>query len=322
MRRLRFSAAILSIPLAGAFMIGCSSSEDSSRDMPPSSKVVKRSGGSSTKEKATSSSDGGGATASGGSAGGGAAGATELESKGSGTIKGTVMFDGNPPAATPVKMEKDPDVCNKTDQKKLQVWEVGPNKGVANVVVWLRAPKGKAFKIPDDMKQWKGDPVSLDQPHCAFEPRVLALYPSFFDPQAKEQKSSGQKFVVVNSATIPHNTNVTPSSTLINQGGNNLLPPKSKQEMVFKPSKANQAGGEQTITFTCNIHPWMKGFAKVFDHPFEAVTKEDGTFEIKNVPAGVDLDLVYWHESMNAPQVAEKITLKDKETQTKDIKVK
>src|SRR5262245_41377336 len=233
MRRLRFSAAIFSIPLAGAFMIGCSSSEDSSRDMPPTGKVAKKSGGSSTKEKTTSSSDGAGATASGGSGGSGATGATELEAKGSGTIKGTVVFDGNPPAATPVKMEKDPEVCNKTDQKKLQVWEVGPNKGVANVVVWLRAPKGKAFKIPDDMKQWKGDPVTIDQPHCAFEPRVVTIFPSFFDPQAKEQKPSGQKFVVANSAPITHNTNVTPSSTLINQGGNNILQSKSKQEMVL-----------------------------------------------------------------------------------------
>jgi len=66
----------------------------------------------------------------------------------------------------------------------------------------------------------------------------------------------------------------------------------------------------------------MKGYAKVFDHPVAVVTKEDGTCEIKNAPAGVVLDLVYWHESMNLPQVWEKVTLKDNETTTKDIKVK
>src|SRR5262249_15964446 len=154
----------------------------------PSSKVAKKSSGSSTKEKTAPEAGGGGGAGAAGGGGAGAAGAAELESTGSGTLKGTVMFDGNPPAATPGKMEKDPEGCNKTDQKKLQVWEVGPNKGVANVVVWLRAPKGKAFKIPDDMKQWKGDPVTIDQPHCAFEPRVVTIFPSFFDPQAKEQK--------------------------------------------------------------------------------------------------------------------------------------
>jgi hypothetical protein len=324
MRRLRFTAAVLSIPLLGSFMLGCGSSEDSTRDMPPSSKVAKRSSGSGTKDKVA---EGGGGGAGGGSGGGGgAAGASELESTGSGTLKGIVTFDGTPPAQTPVKMEKDPEYCRKTDPKKLQVWDVGPNKGVANVIVWLRAPKGKCFKIPDDMKQWKGDSIKIDQPHCAFEPRVVALFPSYFDAKTKKQTETGQKFLVLNDATIPHNTNWTPSSTLLNSGGNSLLPPKgekvSKLDMVFKPSKPTEAGGEQTITFACNIHPWMKGYAKVFDHPFEVVTKEDGVFEIKNAPAGVELDLVYWHESMNAPQVLEKITLKDKETLTKEIKVK
>jgi hypothetical protein len=221
-----------------------------------------------------------------------------------------------------VPITKDPETCNKTDQKKLQVWDVGPNKGVANVVVWLRAPKGKSFKIPDDLKQWKGDPVKIDQPFCAFEPRVQAIYPSYFDAQAKAQKPSGQKFEVDNSAPITHNTNVQPGNSLINSGGNNILQSKSKQEMVFKPSRPNQAGGEQFIAFTCNIHPWMKGYAWVFDHPFTAVTKEDGVFEIKNAPAGAEVELVYWHESMSKPEVLKKITLKDKETATEDFKIK
>jgi hypothetical protein len=307
------------MPALGIFALGCGSNEDSTRDMPPSSKkVAKKSSSGSSKSTEIKESTGGG-----GAIGGAATGATELESAGSGTIKGTVTFDGNPPSASPVKMEKDVDVCTKTDPKKLQVWEVGPNKGVANVIVWLRAPKGKFFKIPDDMKQWKGEPVKLDQPLCAFEPRVVALYPSYYDPQAKQQKPSGQKFIVANSAPkITHNTNVAPSNTLINSGSNNILPTKGQQEMVFKPSKSNQAGGEQTLTFTCNIHPWMKGYAMVFDHPFKDVTKEDGVYEIKNAPAGVELDLVYWHESMSTPKVLEKVTLKDKETTTKDFKIK
>src|SRR5947208_6270328 len=319
MRPLRFTAAILSIPLLGSFMLGCGSSEDSTRDMPPPAKVAKRSSGSGTKDKTASSSEGGGAS-SGSTA---SAGAAELESTGSGTLKGIVTFDGTPPAQTPVKMEKDPEYCRKTDPKKLQVWDVGPNKGVANVIVWLRAPKGKCFKIPDDMKQWKGDSIKIDQPHCAFEPRVVALFPSYFDAKAKKQTPTGQKFEVLNDATIAHNTNWTPSSTLLNQSGNQILPAKSKEpsklDIAFKPCRPTEAGGEQTVTFACNIHTWMKGYAKVFDHPFAAVTKEDGVYEIKNAPAGVEVELVYWHESMSRPEVLETITLKDKDTATKDL---
>ena len=174
------------------------------------------------------------------------------------------------------------------------------------------------------MKQWKGDLIKIDQPHCAFEPRVVVLYPSYYDAKTKKQTPTGQKFEVVNSATISHNTNWNPSSTLLNSSGNQILPPKTPNplDITLKPCRATEAGGEQSVNFACNIHTWMKGYAKVFDHPFAVVTKEDGTYEIKNAPAGVELDLVYWHESMNLPQVLEKVTLKANETTTKDIKVK
>ena len=36
----------------------------------------------------------------------------------------------------------------------------------------------------------------------------------------------------------------------------------------------------------CDIHGWMGGRIGVFNHPYFALTKDDGTFEIKNAPAG------------------------------------
>src|SRR5438094_2611872 len=129
MKRFRFVSAIFLMPVLGIFTFGCGSSEDSTRDMPPPTKVAKKSRSSSSGKDISAPSEGattgGGATAS--------SGATELESTGSGTLKGTIADDGNPPSASPVKMEKDPDYCKKTDPKKLQVWDVGSNKGVANV---------------------------------------------------------------------------------------------------------------------------------------------------------------------------------------------
>ena len=44
------------------------------------------------------------------------------------------------------------------------------------------------------------------------------------------------------------------------------------------------------------IHPWMKGWIRVFDHPYFAVTDENGAFEIKDAPAG-NLRLMVWHGS-------------------------
>ena len=46
----------------------------------------------------------------------------------------------------------------------------------------------------------------------------------------------------------------------------------------------------------CDIHPWMKGQFQVFDHPFFAKTKEDGSFEIKGVPAGTQ-NIIIFHST-------------------------
>ena len=40
----------------------------------------------------------------------------------------------------------------------------------------------------------------------------------------------------------------------------------------------------------------MNGYVRIFDHPYYAVTDEDGKFEIKNAPVG-QFRIVYWHEN-------------------------
>ncbi len=50
------------------------------------------------------------------------------------------------------------------------------------------------------------------------------------------------------------------------------------------------------IQYKCTVHPWMTGYVRIFDHPYFAVTDEDGKFEIKNAPVG-KFRIVYWHEN-------------------------
>lgn len=248
----------------------------------------------------------------------------QLASTGSGTLRGKVTFDGDPPAPADLKpvmeAQQDKSHCLKgptTDP----TWTVGPDKGLANVVVWVRAPKAKYFNVPDEEKK-RPETVKMDQPFCAFEPHVFVLFPSYYDGAAKKQSATGQTFKVVNSAPISHNTNWVPHESLINQGNNIILKPHTGEQLItFKPCKDREAGGEATVDFKCDIHKWMKAFAKVFDHPFVAVTKPDGTYEIKNVPAGAEVELVYWHESMTTPKVLKKITLKEGDNPAEDFKV-
>ncbi|MFM7033774.1 MAG: hypothetical protein ACKOYJ_01065 [Planctomycetia bacterium] len=186
-----------------------------------------------------------------------------------GTIKGKFVFGGAPPAAADLKADKDIDVCGK---HKLVSEElvVGADKGVANIVVFVR---DKGIKVHPDLGATKSEKVVLDNKDCRFEPHVAVV-------------QTGQPLVLKNSDTVGHNSNV---ATLKNPPSNSLIP----------------AGGDSTLTFTteealpaqvtCNIHPWMKAWVVVRPNPYAAVTKADGSFEIASVPAG-EVELQMWHE--------------------------
>ncbi len=77
---------------------------------------------------------------------------------------------------------------------------------------------------------------------------------------------------------------------------NIALPAGSKA--VHRPIKPSFRYRDQTgfIEVTCDPHPHERAFVLVFDHPFAAVTAEDGTFSIPNVPAGRH-PLRYWQGS-------------------------
>ena len=162
-----------------------------------------------------------------------------------GTLKGRFTFGGAAPAASELKADKDVEVCGK---HKLLSEEmvVGADKGVANVVVFLR---DKNIKVHPDLAATKNEKVVLDNKNCRFEPHVAFV-------------QTGQTLVLKNSDTVGHNSNV---ATIKNPPSNSLIP----------------AGGETAITFandeaipaqvTCNIHPWMKSWLVVRPNPYAAV---------------------------------------------------
>ncbi len=51
------------------------------------------------------------------------------------------------------------------------------------------------------------------------------------------------------------------------------------------------------ISVKCDVHNWMSAFIVVKAHPFWAVSAEDGTYRIENVPVG-RYKLSVWHEEL------------------------
>lgn len=221
----------------------------------------------------------------------------ELVGTGKATLKGKVTLEGSAPntekltADLLASMDKqgDRDHCKKGTPEEVtqQKWRV-KDGAVKNVYVWLRAPDNSYFKLDDAQKKPARPEIVLDQPHCAFTPHCEWYYPAWFD--GKTHQPTGQKMIVKNSAPISHNSNF--QGGRVNGTKNVSLTPGSQQVADWLKPDPNTA-----VNISCNIHPWMNANLWVFDHPFVAITNEKGEYEIKDAPAGVDLQIVAWHES-------------------------
>lgn len=203
-----------------------------------------------------------------------------------GTIQGKVTLDGSAPVFAMLADLKAKPECHAPDQQQNgdQAWIVDDKGGVGYVVIWLAAPKDSYFDLDDKLRTRK-DSVVMDQPYCAFVPHVVSAFPKYFD--GKKHVPTGQEFIVKNSAKITHNTKWG-GDAMKNKGGNPTLAPGESVTLPVNPV--------DKIQIQCNIHSWMGAHAFVFDHPFHAVTKLDGSFEIKNVPTGVPLAVIAWHD--------------------------
>jgi len=206
---------------------------------------------------------------------------TQVQAQNWSTIKGQIILK-NAPAPKPLAVAGAVGCVLKGPLVDESLIVNPKNDGVKYVVVWLRPnnPNRKA-PFPANMINpalAKAAPVErvIDQPCCQFEPRVLA---------ARE----GDTLVVKNSAAIGHNVKMSADDPAFTFNVN--LPAKESHA----PKETLQAQFS-AIPFECNVHTWMNGYLRVFDHPYFAVTDDDGKFEIKDAPVG-NWNLVIWQEN-------------------------
>jgi hypothetical protein len=201
------------------------------------------------------------------------------------TIKGQVVFPAGKPIPERKKLEvsQDKEHCLSKGPILDESVVVNPkNRGIKNVVVWLRpddenpkAPFPKEKVHPADAQR-KPAEVVIDQPCCMFTPRITIA-------------RVGDTIVVKNPAPVAHNFFFTSTAN----GDHNPTIPKESAWKMPEPLKPEASA----IPYKCSIHPWMDGYVRVFDHPYYAVTDDEGNFEIKNAPAG-KWRVVMWHEKV------------------------
>jgi uncharacterized protein (DUF2141 family) len=109
---------------------------------------------------------------------------------------------------------------------------------------------------------------------------------------------------VLNSDATLHNIHATPKT---NPEFNTAQPIQGmKTTTTF-----NAKEGDVVIPFKCDVHGWMNAYVGVLDHPYFAVTKNDGMFSIPNLPPGT-YTLAAWHERLGTQ--TQSITVAAKES--------
>jgi hypothetical protein len=184
-----------------------------------------------------------------------------------GTITGTVKWTGPVPKIPSVTINKDPEICDPQAQKKrdLERLIIASGGGVANTVVFLKdIGKGKAMDLPEGRQ-------FLNQKTCRYEPHVL-LVPGNGTLQLKS------------SDPVLHTVHMSGVSDY------NLPFPFANQTITRTMNR------EGLVDLRCNAgHVWMNAEMLVVNHPYYAVTDEDGNFKLTNVPPG-DYEIEAWHE--------------------------
>ena len=180
---------------------------------------------------------------------------------GQATITGVVTFDGAIPAPEPWAGTNNPE-CKTLRPDKIQIVKV-QDKKVEEAFVYVKEglPKG-SYPTPTTS-------VLFDQKGCEFTPRVFGVM-------------QGQDIAGNNSDKLLHNV----KSPEFNQA----FPFNTKKDM-----KLNDAAVMSTIK--CDVHPWMRAYAGVMEHPYFAVTKADGSFTIKGLVDG-EYTVAVWHEKL------------------------
>lgn len=192
--------------------------------------------------------------------------------EGTGNLKGKVELVGAFTPLAPLFTKggdvKDAAVCAAVDAPNESI--LVKDGGLANVFVYLRkAPKVANESVPTEN-------AIFDQKNCIFLPHAMMI-------------RVGQTVKVLNSDAVAHNTHTNGKKTT---SFNSIVNPNDTVGATLIYKQAEQ----EPISVVCDIHAWMRAYHLPIDHPFATISAADGTFEIKDLPAGKH-EFKVWHEA-------------------------
>jgi len=200
------------------------------------------------------------------------------------TIQGTIRYVGAPIEKKKTAVTIDQYICGK--EKEPEDLLLSSNNGIRNAVVSLQ-------NVPPGAKRdWNFPAAKMDQKQCSFIPRVVIV-------------PAGGTVEFLNSDRLLQNVRSVGKE---NPPFNRAQPHARSISFTFKQP--------ELLRVDCDLHSWMRGWVVVAEHPFYAVTNEQGEFTLENVPRG-KYTLQVWQESLG--NVTQEVVVGDKGATTVSV---
>ena len=218
----------------------------------------------------------------------------EMKVTNGGVVRGKVTIEGGKPRPMAFNLVTIPDpvfcgrISTGTGWRIVEDFIIGPDKALKDVVVMLKdANKGKPFNI---------EKVRIEAKDCDFLPFVNVL-------------RDRDEITVVNVDPVEHD--IQGYETARKRGArvlfNRPLPMNAFHRLVGllteKPTylegkpmveQIHLKRGRNIFVMQCGFHPYMFSWGILAINPYYSITKEDGLFELKDVPPG-KYTLTAWH---------------------------
>lgn len=180
------------------------------------------------------------------------------------TLKMRFVYDGTAPVVSNIDPNKDAAFCGKHDIPNEKLIVNPDSNGIKNVIVHVYT-RSSGDDLPETTPANATHILANEE--CRFEPHVVIA-------------RTGDKLKITNPDAVGHNANLN----FIRNTPQNLMIPSSQEKVVDLEEEE-----PAPIPVECNIHPWMKAFVVVLEHPFADVSDENGNITIEGLPAGKEI---------------------------------